>query len=109
MLNKITALPRAAQIQVTRNALAEIASGGVAERARHRAAAEILRTAQRTLAMAEVPAALPPVMAGWDAHAETALEYAETLPPAALDQLLAEGPRWAAALLRGAPELLRAA
>jgi len=39
----------------------------------------------------------------------TAREHAEALRPAELDRLLVEGPRWAAALLRGESELRRAA
>jgi len=87
-------------------AIAEIAEGGLADRIRLETAARIVATARRAAAQAPLPAAAmadPAVQAvteiarHWDAGAVTALEYAETLPVAALERLLRAAPRWAAA------------
>jgi hypothetical protein len=40
------------------------------------------------------------ILRHWDCGAVTALEYAETLPEAALDRLLRAAPAWAAAARR---------
>ncbi len=108
-ITPITALPTTARLNLAREALAELARGELVERLRLDTAAQILRTAQRAALLANGRPALPAVMAGWDSEAVTAREYAEGLSPAALDALLVEGPRWAAALLREEPELRRAA
>jgi hypothetical protein len=87
-------------------AIAEIAEGDLAERIRIETAARIVATARRAAVQAPLSAALqsdPAVQAvteiarHWDAGAVTALEYAETLPAAALERLLRAAPRWAAA------------
>ncbi|KAA2212433.1 hypothetical protein [Teichococcus oryzae] len=109
MATEITALPTAARLRMAREALAEMARGELSERLRLELAAQILRTARRARQLTAASAALPAVMAGWDATAVTAREYAEDLSPAALDALLAEGPRWAATMLRQEPELRHAA
>lgn len=99
----------AARRRVTRDALVELAEGGLAERLRLEAAARVLGTARRALELTGGNAPLPPAMRGWDHTATTAREHAETLTPRQIDALLAEGPRWAAALLRAEPALRRAA
>jgi hypothetical protein len=87
-------------------AIAEIAEGDLAERIRIETAARIVATARRAALQAPLSAATmvdPAVQAvteiarHWDAGAVTALEYAETLPAAALERLLRAAPRWAAA------------
>lgn len=102
-------MPLAVRRRATMDALAELAEGGLAERMRLDAAARVLRTARRAIDMTGRVMALPPAMQGWDPAATTAREHAETLTPRQIDALLAEGPRWAAALLRAEPELRRAA
>jgi len=90
-------------------ALAEMAEGGLAARIRLEQAARVIVTARRAAELAAVGALrLPPVSdpsvqavneiaRHWDATAVTALEYAETLPEAALERLLRAAPAWAAA------------
>lgn len=109
MAIKTMELPPAARRAAITKALAALAQGDLAEEARLEAAARLLRTARRVLDLAQAALPLPAGMTGWDSRAVTAREYAEALPPAELDGLLAEGPRWAAALLRAEPELRRAA
>ncbi|MXP64600.1 hypothetical protein E0493_14705 [Roseomonas sp. M0104] len=102
-------LPPAARRQAVMKALAQLAQGQLAEEVRLEAAARLLRTARGALEMVDMVLPVPAGMAGWDPRAITAREHVEGLPPAELDRLLAEGPRWAAALLRAEPELRRAA
>ncbi|MDJ0387878.1 hypothetical protein QMO56_07110 [Roseomonas sp. E05] len=109
MATKTMELPPAMRRQAMVNALAELAQGGLAEEMRLEAAARLLRTAYKALEIMGAVLPLPAGMAGWDPRAVTAREHAEALRPAELDRLLAEGPRWAAALLRAEPELRRAA
>ncbi len=87
-------------------AIAEIADGALADRIRLETAARVVATARRAAAQAPLGAAAladPAVQAvteiarHWDARAVTALEYAETLPAAALERLLRAAPGWAAA------------
>lgn len=101
--------PLAARRRITMDALAELAEGGLAERLRLDAAARVLRTARRAADMTGRAMALPPAILGWDPMATTAREHVETLTPSQVDALLAEGARWAAALLQAQPELRRAA
>ncbi len=102
-------LPPAARRRVTLDALNELAEGRLAERLRLEQAARVLCTARRALEL--TGGALPPLPAlqGWDHEATTAREHVETLTPRQIDQLLAEGPRWAAELLRRQPALRLAA
>jgi hypothetical protein len=86
-------------------AVAELAGGGLAERMRQDAAARVLLTARRLLAVAPREAASGPhapavlhLARGWDPVATTAAEHVEALPPAELDAFLAAAPRWAAAV-----------
>lgn len=92
--------------------LAELAGGRFPERMRIEAAARIVITARRLAVLAEagevarprtipMPADAPEavvaaIAAGWDPAAVTAMEYAEALPAADLDRLLAAAPAWAA-------------
>jgi len=110
MATETTAPPLASRRQLALEALAELADGGLAERLRQEEAACVLRTLRRALEMTGRPLPpLPPALAGWDSDVTTAREHVETLPPAEVDRLLAEGPRWAAALLRAVPDRRRAA
>jgi hypothetical protein len=86
-------------------AVAELAGSGLAERMRADAAARVLLTARRLLAVAPREAASGPHAAavlhlarGWDPAATTAAEHVEALAPAELDAFLAAAPRWAAAV-----------
>lgn len=102
-------LPPAARRRLTMEALAELAEGSLGERLRLEEAARVLRTARRALDITGTALPPPPSMAGWDSRVTTAREYVETLRPTEIDRLLAEGPRWAAALLRTAAHLRHAA
>lgn len=91
--------------------LGEIAGGGRAEELRLALAGEIIALARRAAALdpglAEAarsdPAgqAVREIARHWDPQATTALEYAETLPVAALDRLLRAAPGWAARMRLG--------
>lgn len=85
--------------------LNDLAEGCPVERARLDAAARILVAARRagtlSLPVTEATKAVAEITRHWDADAVTALEYAESLPAAALDRLLRAGPAWAAAARRG--------
>ncbi|HWL83939.1 MAG TPA: hypothetical protein VNR89_23535 [Roseomonas sp.] len=109
MATKTRDLPPAARRQAVMNALTELAQGELAEEVRLEVAARLLRTACGAMEVMDAALPLPAGMAGWDPWAVTAREHVEMLRPAELDRLLAEGPRWAAALLRAEPELRRAA
>ncbi|MDQ1080660.1 hypothetical protein [Pseudoroseomonas cervicalis] len=102
-------LPPATRRRLTLNALNELAEGRLAERLRLEEAARLLCTARRALEL--TGGAVPPLPAlqGWDRAATTAREHVETLTPQQIDQLLAEGPDWAAELLRRQPALRLAA
>jgi hypothetical protein len=84
--------------------LAELADSCPLERARLEAAAHILTTARRAaglhLPASDATRAVAEILRHWDSEAVTALEYAETLPEAALDRLLRAAPAWAAAARR---------
>ena len=84
--------------------LAELAVSCPVERARLEAAARILTAARRAaglpLPSSDASRAVAEILRHWDAEAVTALEYAETLPEAALDRLLRAAPAWAAAARR---------
>lgn len=84
--------------------LAELADSCPVERARLEAAARILVAARRAsglhLPSSEASRAVAEILRHWDTEAVTALEYAETLPQAALDRLLRASPAWAAAASR---------
>lgn len=99
--------------------LADLAEGGLADRIRLEQAARVIVAARRAATLAEAGALALPSVADpavqavteiarhWDATAVTALEYAETLPQAALERLLRAAPRWAAAFA-AAPDRLAA-
>jgi hypothetical protein len=84
--------------------LADLADGGLPDRIRLEHAARVVVIARRAAGLAQPSAADPAVQAvteiarHWDDTTVTALEYAETLPEAALDRLLRAAPAWAAAL-----------
>lgn len=84
--------------------LADLADSCPVERARLEAAARILTAARRAdglpLRSSEAARAVAEILRHWDHQAVTALEYAETLPEAALDRLLRAAPAWAAAASR---------
>ena len=84
--------------------LSELADTCPVERARLEAAARVLTAARRAagvpLQSSDATRAVAEILRHWDAEAVTALEYAETLPEAALDRLLRAAPAWAAAALR---------
>jgi hypothetical protein len=84
--------------------LSDLADACPVERARLEAAARILTAARRAagvpLQSSDATRAVAEILRHWDAEAVTALEYAETLPEAALDRLLRAAPSWAAAALR---------
>jgi hypothetical protein len=84
--------------------LSDLADSCPVERARLEAAARILTAARRTagvpLPSSDASRAVSEILRHWDAEAVTALEYAETLPEAALDRLLRAAPAWAAAARR---------
>jgi hypothetical protein len=84
--------------------LSELADYCPLERARLEAAAHILTTARRAaglhLAASDATRAVAEILRHWDSEVVTALEYAETLPEAALDRLLRAAPAWAAAARR---------
>ena len=84
--------------------LAELADSCPVERARLEGAARILNAARRAaglhLASSDATRAVAEILRHWDPEAVTALEYAETLPEAALDRLLRAAPAWAAAASR---------
>lgn len=100
--------------------LAEMADGSLATRLRQEQAARIVSAARRLADLAAAgalrlpPIADPAVQAvteiarHWDATAITALEYAETLPEAAIERLLRAAPAWAAAAQPGTPARLAA-
>jgi hypothetical protein len=99
-------------------AVEELAEGGLAERMRLDAAAHVLRTARRVLAVVPREAAsdvaasaVLHVARAWDPHATTAAEHVEHLSPPELDAFLAAAPRWAASVREAgaAPASRRAA
>jgi hypothetical protein len=89
--------------------LADMAEGSFADRIRLEQAARVVVAARRAARLAEQGAIVMPSVADpavqavteiarhWDDRAVTALEYAESLPAAALDRLLRAAPGWAAA------------
>jgi len=84
--------------------IAELTDLCPVEHARLEAAARTL-TAARCAAGLHLPSsdasrAVAEIVRHWDSGAVTALEYAETLPEAALDRLLRAAPAWAAAACR---------
>jgi hypothetical protein len=86
-------------------AVAELADGGLAERMRLDAAARVLVTARRLLALSPREVASGPassvvmsIARGWDPAATTAAEHVEALSPSELDAFLAAAPRWAASV-----------
>jgi hypothetical protein len=84
--------------------LSELADSCPVERARLEAAARVLTAARRStglhLPSSEATRAVAEILRHWDPEAVTALEYAETLPEAAMDRLLRAAPAWAAAASR---------
>jgi hypothetical protein len=84
--------------------LSELADSCPMERARLEAAARILTAARRAtglhLPATDATRAVTEILRHWDTEAVTALEYAESLPEAALDRLLRAAPAWAAAARR---------
>lgn len=102
---------------VLARALADLAEGGLADRIRLEQAARVIVTARRAARLADAGAlALPSVndpavqavteiARHWDDASVTALEYAETLPAAALERLLRAAPAWAAAFGAASPRL----
>lgn len=84
--------------------LSDLADSCPIERARLDAAARILTAARRAsglhLPASDATRAIAEILRHWDPEAVTALEYAETLPEAALDRLLRAAPAWAAAASR---------
>ncbi len=84
--------------------LAELADNCPVERARLEAAARILTAARRAsglhLPSSDASRAVAEILRHWDNEAVTALEYAETLPEAALERLLRAAPAWAASASR---------
>jgi hypothetical protein len=84
--------------------LAELADSCPVELARLEAGARILTAARRAsglhLPSSDASRAVSEIFRHWDTEAVTALEYAETLPEAALDRLLRAAPAWAAAASR---------
>jgi hypothetical protein len=86
-------------------AVAELAEGGLVERMRLDAAARVLVTARRMLAISpraavggEAAEVVLRVTRAWDPGATTAAEHVESLAPAELDAFLAAAPRWAASV-----------
>jgi hypothetical protein len=82
--------------------LADLMSGGFAERMRIEAAARIIVTARRVAVLAPEDAAVPgdaggisDIAARWDARVMTVAEFAESLNPAELAALLDAAPAWA--------------
>ena len=100
--------------------LAELAEGALPERIRLEQAARVIVTARRAATLAAAGALTLPSVADpavqavteiarhWDDAAVTALEYAESLPEAALDRLLRAAPAWAAAFSAAASDRLAA-
>jgi hypothetical protein len=84
--------------------LSELADSCPLERARLEAAAHILTAARRAaglhLPASDATRAVAEILRHWDSEVVTALEYAETLPEAALDRFLRAAPAWAAAARR---------
>jgi hypothetical protein len=89
--------------------LAEIAEGGLSDRIRLEQAARVIVAARRAARLAQDGAIAMPSVADpavqavteiarhWDDAAVTAVEYADSLPVAALERLLRAAPAWAAA------------
>jgi hypothetical protein len=100
--------------------LAEMADGSLAARIRLEQAARVITTARRASVLAAAGVlrlpnlpdaavqAVTEITRHWDAAAVTALEYAETLPEAAIERLLRNAPAWAAAFQPGTPTRLAA-
>lgn len=98
-----------AQTAALSRILAELAEGDLAARIHLEQAARVIRAARRASELAatgalRLPAttdasvqAVTEIARHWDAAAVTALEYAETLPEAAIERLLRAAPGWAAA------------
>lgn len=99
--------------------LSGLADGSLNDRLRLEEAARIIVAARRAAALAAGGAITLPSVANpavqavteiarhWDETAVTAVEYAETLPVAALERLLRSAPAWAAAFV-AAPRRLAA-
>jgi len=97
------------QTAVLARTLADLAHGALPDRIRLEQAARVIVAARRAAKLAEsgaltLPSATDPsvqavneIARHWDEAAVTALEYAETLPEAALERLLRAAPSWAAA------------
>lgn len=108
------------QSAVLARSLAEMADGSLAARIRLEQAARVITAARRASILAATGALRLPSLADsavqavteiarhWDSAAVTALEYAETLPEAALERLLRAAPAWAAAFQPGTPTRLAA-
>jgi len=84
--------------------LSELSDSCPVERARLEAAARVLVAAHRAASLhlpsSDATRAVAEILRHWDPRAVTAMEYAETLPDAALDRLLRAAPAWAAAASR---------
>jgi hypothetical protein len=108
MIHRAAASPsRRAPTQATLDALQDMASGGLAERARIESVARILVLARRAADLAargllpRSDSVVDRCAARWDPAAMTAAEFAELLTPAERDRLIAAAPGWAAARLPG--------
>jgi hypothetical protein len=100
--------------------LADMAEGDLMAHIRLEQAARVIAAARRATGLAAMGALRLPVTTDpavqavteiarhWDATAVTALEYAETLPEAAIDRLLRAAPAWAAAFRATTPNRLAA-
>ncbi|MCS6932198.1 MAG: hypothetical protein NZM27_08320 [Acetobacteraceae bacterium] len=106
MIHRVAASSHSrASTRTTLDALQEIASGGLAERARIESVARILVLARRAAALAgRGPLArgeslVERTAARWEPSEMTATEFAELLTPAERDRLIAAAPAWAAAQL----------
>lgn len=99
--------------------LSDLADGSLNDRLRLEEAARIVVAARRAAALAAggaiaLPSAANPAVQAvteiarhWDETTVTAVEYAESLPVAALERLLRSAPAWAAAFA-AAPQRLAA-
>jgi hypothetical protein len=97
--------------------LFDIAGGNLADRMRLEQAVRVIVAARRAATLGAAGAltlpatsdtsvqAVTEIVRHWDDSAVTALEYAETLPTAALERLLRAAPGWAAAFAPGALRL----
>jgi hypothetical protein len=105
-------LPPAAMRERVLASLAELVAGGMTERMRRDAAARVLVTARRLMALSaagygaggrpgrEAPAAagdriVTDLATAWEPEVLTAAEFAETLTPTEIDTLLSAARSWA--------------